>query len=58
MSIAAPHFHAEEFVPDDLAKLANVQTAIPTIAKDAGGVALAKGTKVVCHWLCQCIGPP
>jgi len=35
MSIASPDFCAEDFVPDELAKLANVQTAIPAIAKDA-----------------------
>jgi DNA modification methylase len=40
MSIAAPHFHAEEFVPDELASLKNVQTAIPAIAKDARLVGL------------------
>lgn len=35
MSIASPHFCAEDFVPDELARLENVQTAIPGIAKDA-----------------------
>ena len=40
MSIATPHFCAEDFVPEELAALANPQTAIPAIAKDARLVAL------------------
>jgi hypothetical protein len=39
MTIATPHFRAEEFVPEELAALANPQTAIPAIAKE---VRLAK----------------
>ena len=35
MSIATPDFCAEEFVPEELAALADPQTAIPAIAKDA-----------------------
>ncbi len=35
MSITTPHFCVDDFVPDELAKLENVQTAIPAIAKDA-----------------------
>ena len=35
MGIATPHFCVEEFVPEELAFLANPQTAIPSIAKDA-----------------------
>jgi DNA modification methylase len=35
MIIALPHFCAEEFVPDEVANLANPQTGIPVIAKDA-----------------------
>ncbi len=40
MSIATPHFHAEEFVPEELAALDNPQTALPAIAKDARLIAL------------------
>ncbi len=40
MTIATPHFRAEEFVPEELATLANPQTAIPAIAKDARLIAL------------------
>jgi modification methylase len=35
MSIATRHFRAEDYVPEELADLANPQTAIPAIAKDA-----------------------
>jgi hypothetical protein len=35
MSITTPSFCVDDFVPDELAKLENVQTAIPAIAKDA-----------------------
>ena len=35
MSIATPHSCIEEFVPEELAALADPQTAIPAIAKDA-----------------------
>ena len=35
MTIATPHFCAEDFVPAELATLADPQTAIPAIAKDA-----------------------
>lgn len=40
MSVAAPHFRAEEFVPEELAALANPQTALPAIAKDTRLIAL------------------
>ena len=40
MSIAAPHFCAEEFVPEELAALVDPQTSIPAIAKDARFVGL------------------
>ena len=40
MSIASPHFHPDEFVPEELARLKDVQTAIPAIAKDARLVGL------------------
>jgi hypothetical protein len=35
MSIAAPQSCIDEFVPEELAGLADPQTAIPAIAKDA-----------------------
>jgi hypothetical protein len=35
MSIATSDFCAEQFVPAELSALADPQTAIPTIAKDA-----------------------
>ena len=35
MSIATPHSCIDEFVPEELAALADPQTAIPAIAKDA-----------------------
>jgi hypothetical protein len=34
MSVAAPHFCIDDFVPEELAALADPQTAIPAIAKD------------------------
>ncbi len=40
MSIATPQFSAEEFVPSELSALADPQTAIPAIAKDARLVGL------------------
>jgi modification methylase len=35
MSIATPHSCIDDFVPEELAALADPQTAIPAIAKDA-----------------------
>jgi modification methylase len=40
MSIATRPFHAEDFVPEELAELADPQTAIPAIAKDGRLVGL------------------
>jgi hypothetical protein len=40
MTIATPHFIAEDFVPAELSTLADPQTAIPAIAKDARLIAL------------------
>ena len=42
MSIATPHSPHEEFVPEELAALADPQTAIPAIAKDARLIALVE----------------
>ena len=55
MSIATSHFRAEDFVPEELAALANPQTAIPAVAKDARLIALVEeAIKHIptCHDLC------
>jgi modification methylase len=55
MTIAAPHFCADEFVPEELAALGNPQTAIPAIAKDARLIGLIEEAirrVPTCHDLC------
>jgi modification methylase len=55
MTISAPHFRPEAFVPDELSALANPQTAIPAIAKDARLVAMIEDAIKripTCHDLC------
>ena len=42
MSVTTGQFSAADFVPDELAKLENVQTAIPAIAKDARLIGLVE----------------
>jgi DNA modification methylase len=42
MTITKPRFCADDFVPDELAKLENVRTAIPAIAKDARLIGLVE----------------